>query len=317
MAKDCTDTILMVRPRQFGFNEETARNNHYQKKPDDLSENEAQIRAKNEFDTFVEKLRANGIEVIVIEDTPEPHTPDSIFPNNWISFHEKGHIVWYPMYSEIRRGERRGDVIGILKSEHGFKVKQIHDLSIYESENEFLEGTGSMVLDRNNKLAYAAISDRTHEKVLDVFTKKMGYTPIKFTANQTVNQSRLPIYHTNVMMCVAEKFVIICLESIDDPSEKQMLLDTFKKTDKEVIEISEAQCNQFAGNMLQVNNKNGDRFLVMSSTAFNSLNDQQISAIEKHCDIIHSSLKTIETLGGGSARCMMAEVFLPKQEVVS
>ncbi len=312
-----TDTILMVRPQAFGFNEQTAANNFYQRKLDGVSENEAQIRAKKEFDGFVAKLREHGVSVITIEDTPEPHTPDAVFPNNWISFHEKGHVVWYPMYSEIRRGERRGDILATLKNDYGFKVKQIHDLSLFESEEVYLEGTGSMVLDRVNKLAYAAISDRTHAKALNAFCKKVGYTAVSFKANQTVDSQRLPIYHTNVMMCIADSFAVVCLDSIDEPAETQKLIKSFNSTRKEIIEISETQCNQFAGNMLQVKNTDGQRFLVMSTTAYKSLSDKQKEQIKKHCDIIHSSLETIETLGGGSARCMMAEVFLPKQAVFS
>jgi len=306
----------MVRPEQFGFNEETAENNYYQKRLDDVSENEIQIRARKEFDFFVESLRNKGVNVIVVKDTPEPKTPDAVFPNNWISFHEKGHVVWYPMYSEIRRAERRGDILGTLKNDHHFTVRQIHDFSIYESEGAYLEGTGSMVLDRVNKIAHAALSERTDERVLNAFCKKVGYTAVKFNAFQTVEGKRLPIYHTNVMMSVAETFVIVCLESIDDESEKQKLLNSLKETNKEIIAITEAQCTQFAGNMLQVKNKEGKKYLVMSSAALRSLDEGQIAKIEKHCDIIHSSLETIETLGGGSARCMMAEVFLPKQEVI-
>ncbi len=312
-----TDTILMIRPQRFGFNEQTAANNFYQKKLDGVSDNEAQIRAKKEFDAFVEKLRDSGIQVIAIEDTPEPHTPDAVFPNNWISFHEKGHVVWYPMYSEIRRAERRGDILAILKNEFGFKVKQIHDLSMYESQQVFLEGTGSMVLDRVNKLAYAAISDRTHTTALNSFCKKVGYKAVSFNAFQTVEGKRLPIYHTNVMMCVADSFAVICMDAIDSKAEQRKLQEQLSATGKEIIEISEEQCNQFAGNMLQVKNTSGQQFLVMSSTAYKSLSEEQILAIEKHCGIIHSSLETIETLGGGSARCMMAEVFLPKQSVFS
>lgn len=307
----------MIRPQRFGYNEQTASNNFYQKKLDGVSDNEAQIRAKKEFDAFVEKLRDSGIQVIAIEDTPEPHTPDAVFPNNWISFHEKGHVVWYPMYSEIRRAERRGDILAILKNEFGFKVKQIHDLSMYESQQVFLEGTGSMVLDRVNKLAYAAISDRTHTTALNSFCKKVGYKAVSFNAFQTVEGKRLPIYHTNVMMCVADSFAVICMDAIDRKAEQRKLQEQLSATGKEIIEISEEQCSHFAGNMLQVKNTSGQQFLVMSSTAYKSLSEEQLLAIEKHCGIIHSSLETIETLGGGSARCMMAEIFLPKQSVFS
>ncbi|MES1225377.1 MAG: arginine deiminase-related protein [Bacteroidota bacterium] len=297
-----TSHLLMIRPVKFTFNAETAVNNAFQS----VQDANAQEIAVKEFNDFVSLLQKNGIDVTVVDDTPQPHTPDSIFPNNWISFHDDGSIVLYPMYATNRRQERKPHVIEKLK-EH-FKIRQQIDLSSYENENVFLEGTGSMVLDREHKIAYACISQRTDSKVLDDFCMRLGFTPQTFTATDANNY---PIYHTNVMMCVADKYVVICLESIAYKKEREETIGVIKKTGKEIIEISLDQMNHFAGNMLQVQNKAGQRFLIMSSQAYKSLKPDQISSIEKYNPIIHSSLDTIERNGGGSARCMMAEVFLP------
>lgn len=307
-----TNTLMMVRPVQFRLNEQTAVNNYYQKAIEGLSSAEIQAQAASEFEQFITKLRSKKINVIVIDDTPEPSTPDSIFPNNWISFHADGNIGLYPMYAENRRLERRSDIIEQLKNKEGLKVGEIIDFSGYEEENRFLEGTGSMILDRPNKIVYAAISVRTDEKVLADFCDKFGYKAVKFTAMQTVDGKRLPIYHTNVMMCVADKLAILCTDSIDNETEKKAVVESLEKTGKEVIDITEDQKHHFAGNMLQVNGEDGKPYLVMSSAALQSLDASQIERIEKYCEILSSSLDTIEALGGGSARCMMAEVFLPK-----
>lgn len=312
MSRQCTDTIMMVKPAAFGYNAETAANNFYQKESKDLSKKEVQEIAIDEFNAFVEKLRSKGVDIIVVEDTADPVTPDAIFPNNWVTFHENGDAIWYPMFSPTRRKERRGDIMAFLKSNYNYKINQIHDLSILESQEVFLEGTGSLVLDRINKIAYAAISDRTHRQALFAFTRKTGYETIEFEAFQTVEGRRLPIYHTNVMMSVGKKLAIVCLESVDNKDERKMLLGTLKDTNKEIVEITEEQCNSFAGNMLEVETKDGDAVMVMSTAAYKSLREDQIEKITKHCDILHSSLETIETAGGGSARCMMAEVFLPR-----
>jgi len=310
--KQSTDTIMMIRPVQFRFNEQTAVNNYYQKSIEGLSASDIQLKAAQEFDGFVEKLRSKKINVIVVEDTPEPSTPDSIFPNNWVSFHEDGKVGLYPMYAPNRRLERRPDILEKLQSKEGLKISEIIDFSKHEEENRFLEGTGSMILDRPNKLVYIAISLRTDEKVLDEFCDKFDYKAIKFTANQTVDGKRLPIYHTNVMMCIANDLAILCAASIDDKEERKAVIESLHETGKEVIEISEEQKHHFAGNMLQVNGTDGKQYLVMSAAAHQSLNEEQIKRIEKYCEILSSSLDTIEALGGGSARCMMAEVFLPK-----
>ena len=304
-----TDTVLMIEPIAFGYNAETAKNNYFQveQKGEDI-----QAKALAEFNAFVEKLRAKGIHVITIKDTLDPHTPDSIFPNNWVSFHKDGKVVLYPMFATNRRVERRGDIIESIQNQ-GFEVAEIDDWSSSENQSLFLEGTGSMIFDHDNKIAYGSVSLRLDEKLFREFCSKYGFTPVVFHSYQTVGEERLPIYHTNVMMCVADKFVVICLDCIDDETERKTVVETIKNSGKEIIEISEAQMQQFAGNMLQVQNKDGEKFLVMSQTAYQSLNQEQVSNIEKYCEIIYSDLNTIEVNGGGSARCMLAEVFLPKK----
>jgi hypothetical protein len=305
-----TNTILMIRPINFRMNEQTAINNYFQ---EDINIKNAEIntKAQEEFDAFVEKLRAVGVHVIVEQDDVLMDTPDSIFPNNWVSFHENGDVGLYPMFAENRRKERRDEVFMRLENE-GFKIENIIDYTSAENEGVFLEGTGSLLLDRINHKAYCALSPRADEDLFIEFCEDFEYTPIVFTANQTVEGVRLPIYHTNVMMCLAEKFAVICLESIDDKKERKNVVKHLKQDGKEIIEISEAQMHQFAGNMLQVQGRESQRYLVMSKSAHDSLTQKQISAIEKYCPILSSSLETIETCGGGSARCMMAEVFLPK-----
>jgi hypothetical protein len=299
-----TSHLLMIRPVNFAFNAETAVNNAFQSTKDA----DAQEIALKEFNDFVTLLNQNGIDVTVIDDTKEPHTPDSIFPNNWISFHDDGSIVLYPMYASNRRLERKPHVIKRLK-EH-FQINQQIDLSGYENENVFLEGTGSMVLDRDNKIAYACISQRTDVDVLNDFCLRLGFKPKTFMA---IDSNAYPIYHTNVMMCVADQYIVICLESIADDIERKETIEVVEKSGKEIISISLDQMNHFAGNMLQVENNSGKKFLVMSSQAYRSLTIDQISKINKYNSILHSSLDTIERNGGGSARCMMAEIFLPEK----
>lgn len=311
MAKQITNNILMIRPVAFRMNEQTAVNNYYQTILEGLSSDQIQSNALKEFDAYSEKLRSIGVNVIVINDTVEPSTPDSIFPNNWVSFHESGKVGLYPMFAKNRRLERRQDILETLVGE-GFKIEENIDLTKYEDQAKNLEGTGSLILDRENKIAYAALSDRTNQEVLDRFSELFGYSQVVFHSNQTVEGERLPIYHTNVMMCVADKFAIICAESIDDLDERESTFSALKDTRKEIIEISEDQVNRFAGNMLQVVGANDQSFLIMSTSAYTSLSSEQIQRIENYCPIVHSSLDTIEALGGGSARCMMAEVFLPK-----
>lgn len=305
-----TNTILMVRPINFRMNEQTAVNNYFQADLD-LRKSLINLKAQKEFDDYVFKLKSFGINVIVVSDSDDFDTPDSIFPNNWISFHADGTVAIYPMFAENRRHERREDVLVELEK-NGFLINDIVDYTAAEDEQMFLEGTGSLILDRENKKAYCALSARADEELAIEFCEDFEYTPVIFTANQTVNDKREHIYHTNVMMCVAETFAIICLDSIDDKTERKNVLRHLKEDQKQVIEISEAQMHQFAGNMLQVRGENDERFLVMSQAAYNSLTQSQIARIQNHCKIISSSLETIEACGGGSARCMMAEVFLPK-----
>ncbi|MCG8801822.1 citrulline utilization hydrolase CtlX [Tenacibaculum finnmarkense] len=306
-----TNTILMVRPASFRMNEQTAVNNYYQQELANMLPATINAKAQQEFDAFVVKLKAVGVDVIVVEDTKETDTPDALFPNNWISFHENGDVAIYPMFAENRRLEKREDVLTILE-EQGFKINSIVDYSEAEEQDVFLEGTGSMILDRVNRKAYCALSPRADEELFIEFCEDFEYTPVIFTANQTVNGEVAAIYHTNVMMCVAETFAIVCLASIDDKKEKKSVVKHLKTSGKQVIAITEEQVVQFAGNMLQVKGANDERFLIMSSSAYNSLTANQLQEINKHTSIIHSSLEVIETCGGGSARCMMAEVFLKK-----
>jgi len=294
----------MIRPVNFGFNEETAASNAFQKH--DTDNRDVQQKALNEFDAMVNTLRDNGVDVTVIDDTLMPYTPDSIFPNNWVSFHQDGGVFLYPMQAENRRLERREDII--MQLEDCFKVKHVIDLSHFEQENKFLEGTGSMVLDRENKIVYACISPRTDKTVLDVFCEQTGFSAICFDAMDEHNKA---IYHTNVLMCVGSKFVVICLDSIPNPHEKVMVTDSFKATHKEIIEISFGQMNQFAGNMLEVKGKSGESLIIMSKSAFNSLYEEQKNALRKYGKLVYADIDTIETNGGGSTRCMMAEVYLP------
>ena len=300
-----TPHLLMIRPVAVGLNLQTAISNAFQNT--NAPQNNVQEKALAEFDAFVAILRVHDIDVTVIDDTLEPHTPDSIFPNNWISFHKEGSVFLYPMQAENRRLERREDIIDRLSE--FFDIREINDLSATENNGEYLEGTGSMVLDREHKIAYACLSIRTQRKVLDIFCKETGYTSFTFHA---VDENGMAIYHTNVMMCVGDKFVVVCLDSIRDLTEKELIIKRFEETGKEIIEISLAQMNQFAGNMLQVLNKKGQSFLIMSKSAHDSLNNSQIDQINKYTQILSSPIPTIEENGGGSARCMMAEIHLSK-----
>ena len=304
-----TDTLLMVRPANFGYNAQTATNNSFQNAAAAAEMGEIREAAQAEFDNFVERLRERNINVIVVEDTATPIKPDAIFPNNWMSYHEDGSVFLYPMYAPNRRIERRKDIIQGLKDQ--FVVGKIHDLSGSEALNIFLEGTGSMILDRVNGLCYACISQRTDANLLEDFCGKIGYSPIVFHAD---DRNGDPIYHTNVVMAVGETFVVMCLEAVRDEAEKAALLSWFANTEKDFIEITMSQLEQFAGNMLQVSNTEGESFLVMSEQAFMSLDDAQIQQIQDHTEILYAPIYTIEKYGGGSARCMMAEVFLPKKE---
>lgn len=309
--RQITDTILMVRPVAFRMNEQTAVNNYFQEDLQ-LENDKINKKAQEEFDAFVEKLRAVGVNVIVVDDDEKLDTPDSIFPNNWVTFHENATAALYPLFAENRRRERRAEVFDKIE-EAGYLIKDVVDYTSAEEEELFLESTGVLILDRINEKAYCALSPRANEELLIEFCEDFELTPIIFTAYQDVGGRRMPIYHTNVMMCLAENFAVICLDSIDDPKERKNVVRHLKADKKEIIEISEAQMHHYAGNMLQVLGKDGKKYLVMSEAARQSLLPVQVAAIEKHCEILSSDLETIETCGGGSARCMMAEIFLPKK----
>lgn len=295
-----TSKVLMIRPLHFMYNAETAVNNSFQVKSD--TENLTE-KAVGEFDAFVSALEKAGIDVTVVEDSPDPHTPDAIFPNNWISFHEGGKYCLYPMFAANRRRERKKEVIDLIQKK--FNYQQLIDFTGYESANLFLEGTGSMVLDRDQHLAYACLSPRTDSAVLEDFCKKLRYQPVIFHAADQAGQA---IYHTNVMMCVADRYVVICLDSITDPKEKRSVSDIILASGKEIIPISIDQMNHFAGNMLQLENTSGEKILVMSTAAWQSLSPEQQTKLERYNRILHASLHHIESNGGGSARCMIAEI---------
>lgn len=312
--KQTTNSILMIRPVAFRMNEQTAVNNYYQKVLDGLSPETVNARAQEEFDTFVNKLKMVGIDVTVVQDTVTPDTPDSIFPNNWISFHESGDVVLYPMFAENRREERREDILEILEDK-GFLISDfITDYTAAEEDGFYLEGTGSLLLDRENGKAYCALSPRADEELFIEFCEDFEFTPVIFEAFQTVNGERKLIYHTNVMMCLGATYAVICADCIDDKKERKMVLDSLRGDEKEVILITEAQVNNFAGNMLELKGTDDRRYLVMSKSAHQSLTKKQIAQLEEHVTILSSSLDTIEACGGGSARCMMAEIFLPKED---
>jgi hypothetical protein len=301
-------TVLMIRPVRFGFNEETAGTNAFQQLNDTLSPEEIQAKALAQFDAFVEKLRAAKVKVVVVEDTEAPHTPDAIFPNNWVSFHEDGRVVLYPMFAPNRRLERREDLLPTLTEEHGIQVGEVLDLTYFEERGKYLESTGSMVLDRVHRLAYACLSPRTDREVLEAFCAAVGYQPVVFRA---ADRNGVAIYHTNVLMSVGEQLAVICAEAIPDQQEREMVLAKLRETGKEVVEISFSQMNCFAGNMLHVHNQEGQTLLVMSEQAYRSLAEEQIARIEAQTTILRADISMIEQYGGGSVRCMMAEVFNP------
>lgn len=309
--KQTTNSILMIRPVAFRMNEQTAVNNYYQKVLDGLLPATVNAKAQQEFDDFVVKLRAVGVDVTVVDDTLNPDTPDSIFPNNWVSFHENGDVALYPMFAENRRAERREEILDQLE-EKGFKIENIVDYTSAEEDGYFLEGTGSLLLDRANEKAYCALSPRADEELFIEFCEDFDCAPVVFEAFQTVDGERKLIYHTNVMMCLGETFAVICSECIDDKKERKMVLDNLRNDGKEIVLITEAQVNNFAGNMLEVRGADDKRYLVMSAAAHQSLTAKQVEQLEKHATILSSSLDTIEACGGGSARCMMAEIFLPR-----
>ena len=308
MKKQITDTVLMIRPVRFRTNEETIVNNYFQKGIN-ITQEEINRKAQQEFDMLVQKLKEVGVHVIQVEDIYEQDTPDSIFPNNWISFHNNGDVAIYPMFAENRRRERREDILDIVE-EAGFEIENVFDYTEAEDEGIFLEGTGAMVLDRIHRKAYCALSPRASEELFIEFCEDFEYTPVIFRAFQKTDGELKPIYHTNVMMALGRTFAIVCLDTIKDKNERKNVLNHLKEDKKEIITISREQVDYYAGNMLEVKGKEHS-YLVMSQTAYESLTPQQIEAIERHTQILYSDLSTIEICGGGSARCMLAEVFLP------
>jgi hypothetical protein len=308
MSLQITDSLIMVRPRHFGFNPETASSNAFQSDDQSRSAEDIRLAAIREFDEFVSKLRSAGINVHVMDDDDTPPKPDAVFPNNWVSFHHDGTVVTYPMHATIRRAERREALIEQIGQQFQLS-KRIH-LEASETESRFLEGTGSIIFDHDFRLAYACLSPRTSLGLLRDLCRHLGYEALAFRATDANHQE---IYHTNVMMAIGVTFVIICLDAVQDPAEKQMLLARFHGSQKEVINISLDQMNAFAGNMLQVKSRSGERYLIMSEQAYRSLRPEQISQIEQHSHILHSPLYTIEQYGGGSARCMLAEIFCPQR----
>ena len=307
MRSQTTSNILMIRPVNFGFNQETAESNAFQNAEfGKQNKDKSQQIALGEFDEMVSQLRKSGVNVIVVDDTIQPYTPDSIFPNNWVSFHGNGSVITYPMQAENRRLERREDLIQQLSET--FYINRRIDLSGFEADNKFLEGTGSMVLDRKFKIAYACLSPRTDDEVLKEFSSQMNYEIVTFNA---VDESGKQIYHTNVVMCIGDMFAVICLEAIPDLDEKLLVRNSLEQSGKRVVEISLEQMNQFAGNMLEIKSQKGQKMLVMSSSAYHSLTQKQIIILNEYCTIYHFDLSMIEGNGGGSARCMMAEIHLP------
>ncbi len=307
MLKQTTNSILMIEPVAFGYNDQTAVNNFFQQKGIG-SDTDVQQLALAEFKSMVETLKAKNINVLIVKDTLQPHTPDSIFPNNCISFHAGGQVVFYPMFAPNRRKERRDDILQLIEAQ-GTVINNVDDFTFWEEQKLYLEGTGSMVFDRVNRIAYAALSERTDKSVFLQFCKVFGFDPVHFSAYQTVNNQRLPIYHTNVMMSVADEYAVVCLEAIDDENDKKLVTDKLKNSGKEIISITEDQMQRFAGNMLQIENKDGEKFLVVSENAFHSLSAFQIERLKYYNELIIISIPTIERVGGGSVRCMMAEVF--------
>ena len=305
-----TNTILMIRPAVFRMNEETAVNNYFQNSIGQNAEKVIDL-AKAEFDAFVHLLRGKGVHIIVVEDDPSLDTPDSIFPNNWISFHADARVALYPMFAENRRRERREEVLAAVEQQ-GFVISNIMDYTDAEVEGVFLEGTGSMILDRENHTAYCALSPRADQDLFLEFCDDFDYYPVVFNALQTIDQKRVAVYHTNVVLCLGEAFAVICLSCIDNTQERKTVMDQLKADGKEIIDITQEQMHQFAGNMLQVLGSGDKRYIVMSQSALDSLTLAQRKQLEKHGELLAPNLPTIETCGGGSARCMMAEVFLPK-----
>ena len=308
VSRETTNRILMIRPAAFGFNPETAASNAFQSDAGDRSAESIQAAALEEFDNMVARLRAAGVTVHVYQDSPEVPKPDAVFPNNWFSTHDTAAVVEYPLLGESRRAERQEGVVDLLKEV--YRVGERFDFSHLEEKEIFLEGTGSIIFDRRHRIAYACISPRTHQEAFHEFCHRFNFEPVSFTAEDANGQE---IYHTNVMMALGRDFVVICLDSVRRRSERKRLEEIFERTGKEIIDISFEQMNNFAGNMLQVHNADGDPILVMSQAAFDSLRADQIQRLEAKTHLLPVAIPTIEHYGGGSVRCMIAEVYLPKK----
>ena len=302
-----TNHVFLVRPVQFSFNSETAASNAFQNVPiGDVTSTSAAAMA--EFDAMIAKLRAHGVDVTVIDDTIEPPKPDAVFPNNWVSLHADGKAILYPMQAENRRHERRQDILDTLRVK--FDITEVLDYSGYEKDNRFLEGTGSIIFDHPAKTAYACLSPRTDASLFAEVCEKLNYTAVRFYSSDRNGKA---IYHTNVMMCIGEKFCVVCLDSIQDLKEKTIVLDSLNASGHEIVDISFSQMEHFAGNMLELQARSGEKLLVLSQSAFHSLNESQIMVLEKYATLLPMPIGTIETIGGGSARCMIAEIFLPSR----
>jgi hypothetical protein len=314
MSEHSTSTLLMVKPHGFDYNTETAKDNHFQTGGTGLSSNEITRAALHEFEALVKQITAQGIEVIIYDDPATKETPDAVFPNNWFSTHMDGTVYLYPMFANNRRKERRQEVLDLLTQEHGFSIDRIMDWSKHEDVGLFLEGTGSMILDRPNKIIYAALSERTSEELLKQYSREIGYELVAFRSYHNAKQKEVLIYHTNVMLCVAQEYAVVCLGCIKDLTERKAVMDSLNNTNKTIVELSLDQIDHFAGNMLEAKNKANESFLIMSSRAYKAMNEAQITQIQQYSQIIHTPLTTIENYGGGSARCMLAEIFLPRQE---
>ena len=304
-----SDAVLMVRPVRFGFNAQTAASNAFQHNDADSNSRATQLHALKEFNSYVATLKWHNIEVLVVEDTQEPHTPDSIFPNNWLSTHKDGRVVLYPMEAQNRRQERRADIVEALTNQYQYHITEVIDISHFEAEGKYLEGTGSLVIDYPNRIAYACHSSRTHPEVVEALSKKLGFEAVWFHGLDPDGQ---PIYHTNVMMAIAEKYAIVCLDAIPETGERDAVVQRLQHTGHDVIDIAYHQLLQFAGNMFEVADRDGKSKLIMSRAAYLSLTPAQIQQIENHSAIIAVDISTIENYGGGSARCMVAGIRLPK-----
>ncbi|MCO6496362.1 MAG: amidinotransferase [Chitinophagaceae bacterium] len=304
MNRQTSSHILLVRPAAFNFNPETAKNNSFQN-PDAAGDSSTVTEARKELDGLAGRLTGAGVDVLVADDTTVPAKPDAVFPNNWISTHEDGRVILYPMYAPNRRLERRQEIVDLLKK--SFDVKEVIDLSHFEADGKFMEGTGSMILDRTNRIAYACASPRTDEDVFNKVCEMLGYRPFYFHA---YNEEGVAIYHTNVMMCVGDKFAVICLESITDDKERKSIIALLKTTGHEVVDITFKQMNHFAGNMLALHTATGENILALSQSAYDCLTENQRQTLSKYCQLIPAPVHTIERNGGGSVRCMIAEIFL-------